>query len=154
MERKYITENRLGRERLEKLVDGITEQELRLTLYTEGWTIASALAHLAFWDMRRLLLVRKWEKEGVSPSPIDEYLVNDALLPFFLALDPRKAADLSVSIARELDRELERLSPELLATISSLGDRHALDRSVHRRMHLDDIDKILGAMRKMPGYEV
>jgi hypothetical protein len=143
MERKDVAENKLGRERLKKLVSRITDDELRLQLYTEGWTVAVALAHLAFWDQRRLLLVRRWEKEGISPSPVDENLVNDALLPFFLALNPRKAAELAVSIAGELDRELEGLPSDLIEGIDKLGDRHALNRSIHRKMHLDEIEKLL-----------
>jgi hypothetical protein len=154
MGRSYIAVNRQERERLQKLVNGITDDELRLTLYVEGWTIAAALAHLAFWDRRRLLLVRKWGKEGISPSPLDENLVNDALLPFFLALNPRRAADLAVTIAQKLDRELEQLSPEMIEAIDRLGDRHTLDRAIHRKMHLDDIDKVLSTTRKTPGYEV
>jgi hypothetical protein len=144
MVRKYIAENKLGRERLQKLVGKITDDELRLQVYAEGWTVAAALAHLAFWDQRRLLLVRRWEKEGISPSPADENLINDALLPFFLALNPRKAAEMAVSIAGELDRELEGLPSDLVEAISQLGDRHALDRSIHRKMHLDEIEKLLG----------
>ena len=82
MERIYIDENKRERERLRKLVKGITDGELSLVLYKEGWTIAVALAHLAFWDQRRLVLVRKWKQQGVSPSPIDEDVINDATLPF------------------------------------------------------------------------
>jgi hypothetical protein len=143
MGRSYIAENRESRERMQKLVNSLTEEDLNLILYKEGWTIAAALAHIAFWDQRRLLLVRKWLKEGISPSVIDENLVNDALVTFFLALPPRKAADLAISIAAELDNELERLTDSLVETISGLGDRHALNRAIHRKMHLDDIDKLL-----------
>jgi hypothetical protein len=143
MDRSYMVENTLSRERLDKLVKGIKDEELTLSLYTEGWTIAAALAHLAFWDQRRLLLVRKWKQNGITPSPIDEDLINDTLVTFFLALAPRKAAGLSLSIAQELDRELEVLPAGLVEEINKLGDRHALNRGIHRKMHLDDIEKRL-----------
>jgi hypothetical protein len=147
MERTYIAENKRERERLRKLVNVITDEELTLILYQEGWTIAVALAHLAFWDQRRLVLVRKWKQQGVSPSPgeVDALsdtivdMINDTLVPFFLELPPRKAASMAVSIAEEIDRELENLSPEIADAITSLGDHHALNRSIHRKMHLDDI---------------
>jgi hypothetical protein len=147
MERQFVIENARERERLRKLVDGMTDEELNLIIYKEGWTIAVALAHLAFWDERRLLLVRKWKQKGVSPSPFDEDIINDVLLPFLLAIPPRKAANLSILTAETLDHELEETSPELITAIESLGDRHALNRSIHRKMHLDEIEALLKAKR-------
>ena len=143
MERTFVSENTRERERLRALVDRITDEELGLILYDEGWTVAVALAHLAFWDQRRLVLVRKWKQQGVTPSPIDDDITNDALVPFLLALHPRVAANLSISSAEALDRELEGASPDLVTAIESLGDRHALNRSIHRRMHLDEIESLL-----------
>jgi len=147
MERQFVMKNARARERLRKLVDSITDEELKLIIYKEGWTIAVALAHLAFWDERRRVLVRKWKQKGVSPSPFDEYIVNNALLPFLLAIPPRKAANLAIITAEALDRELEELSPDLVTAIKSLGDRHALNRSIHRKMHLDEIEVLLKAKR-------
>ena len=146
MDNAYIQENRKQKERLSRLVNEISDRELSLKLYSEGWTVAVALAHLAFWDQRRLLLVRKWEKEGYNPAAYNDdttNLINDILLPFFLALDPRKAARMAVLIAEELDRELEKISPDLKEALLKSGDRHALNRGVHRKMHLDEIDKLL-----------
>jgi hypothetical protein len=129
-------------------VNGITDEELTLTLYKEGWTVAVALAHLAFWDMRRVVLLKKWKQSGVKPSPADTDTINDMLVPFFLALPPRKAAGLVISTAEELDSQFEALSPELAEAILSLGDPNALNRSRHRKMHLDDIDNLLKSHRK------
>ena len=147
MERQFVMKNARARERLRKLVDSITDEELKLIIYKEGWTIAVALAHLAFWDERRRVLVRKWKQKGVTSSPFDEYIVNNALLPFLLAIPPRKAANLAIITAEALDRELEELSPDLVTAIKSLGDRHALNRSIHRKMHLDEIEVLLKAKR-------
>ena len=147
MERQFVIENARERERLRKLVNEMTDKELTIIIYKEGWTIAAALAHLAFWDERRLLLVRKWKQKGVTPSPYDEYIINNALLPFLLAIPPRKAADLSILTAETLDHELEEVSPELITAIESLGDRHALNRSIHRKMHLDEIENLLKTKR-------
>jgi hypothetical protein len=125
----------------------MTDKELTLIIYKEGWTIAVALAHLAFWDERRRLLVRKWKQKGVTPSPYDEYIINNALLPFLLAIPPRKAANLAIITAEALDHELEELSPDMITAIKSLGDRHALNRSIHRKMHLDEIENFLKTKR-------
>jgi hypothetical protein len=142
MIRQFAAENARERERLRNLVNEITDEELTLALNIEGWTVAVALAHLAFWDERRLVLVRKWKKKGVTPSPIDGDIVNDALVPLLLAIPPRKAADLSILMAEALDRELEEASPDLIAAIEALGDSHALNRSIHRKMHLDEIEAL------------
>ncbi len=58
MERQYINDNNFERERLIKLVNKITDKELKLVIYKDGWTIAVALGHLAFWDERRRLLIK------------------------------------------------------------------------------------------------
>jgi hypothetical protein len=151
MERAYIAENKRERGRLRKLVNRITDEELTLIIYKEGWTVAVALAHLAFWDKRRLSLLRKWQQQGVkSPLMDDEAVdvINDALLPFFLELPPRKAAEFLVTMAEEIDAELQKLSSDLVNEINNLGDRHALNRSIHRKMHLDEIEILLKTGRK------
>ncbi|MGA9695545.1 MAG: maleylpyruvate isomerase N-terminal domain-containing protein, partial [Dehalococcoidales bacterium] len=115
MEQNYITANKKERERLRKMVQGMTDEELKLVIYKEGWTVAVALAHLAFWDRRRVVLMQKWQKQGVSPSSTSDELVdiiNDSLLPFFLELPPRQAAEMAVSIAEQVDREIEKLATE------------------------------------------
>ena len=143
MTRQFVAENARERERLRNLINKITDKELTLALNVEGWTVAVALAHLAFWDERRLVLIRKWKEKGVTQSPVDEAIVNDAMLPLLLAIPPRKAARLSILTAEALDRELEEASPDLIGAIESLGDSHALHRSIHRKMHLDEIEAFL-----------
>ncbi len=146
MNNSYIEENDRERKRLIDLVNRITDRELSKQVYVEGWTVAVVFAHLAFWDERRIWLLRRWKKDGVRQSAYDDYItdmMNDSLLPFFLALEPRKAANMAVSIAEELDREIAGLSPKMVKAIEALGDPHALDRSIHRKLHLDEIDKLL-----------
>ncbi len=140
MTKKFVNNNAKASERLRSFVNKATDNELKLVIYKEGWTIAAALAHLAFWDQRRLILIKKWKKDGITPSPIDESVINDSLLPFLLAIPPRKAAEMAVNTAVALDRELEGISPELIKAIEALGDEHALDRSIHRKIHLDEIE--------------
>jgi hypothetical protein len=142
----YSVENQRERKRLEQMVRQMTDSELTRQLYTEGWTVAVALAHLAFWDQRRLVLLRKWQKEGYKNPDFDDdttNLINDTLLPFFLALEPRQAANMAVRIAEELDQALEKISPVLRDTLQNSGDQHALNRGIHRKMHLDEIVNLL-----------
>lgn len=147
MKKEYLDSNNRERERLISLVNRLTDKELNMVLYKEGWTIAVALAHIAFWDMRRIVLLKKWRQEGVAPSPTDDDVFNDTTLPFFLKLDPREAARMAVRNALILDQELEKLSPEMITAIESQKDRHALNRGLHRKMHLDDIEALLRQSR-------
>jgi hypothetical protein len=148
MDKSYIVENKRERERLHALISGITNEELTLILYEEGWTVAVTLAHLAFWDMRCMILAEKWKQSGIKLSPIDTDTINDVLVPFFLAIPPGKAAALSISTAEALDRALEELPPDLVDAIPNTGDSITTNRSVHRKMHLDDIEKLLTTHRE------
>ena len=142
MDRQFIEENAKERERLRSLVERLSDEQLSIPL-EDGWTIAVALAHLAFWDQRSLALMRKWKSTGVTPSPIDIDVTNDSLLPLWLALPPRSAAKLAVTSAEAIDREIEEAPSELISEIQKLGDKFRLHRSVHRKMHLDRIEEFL-----------
>jgi len=142
MDRPFVEENAKARERLRSFVVRITDEELNLPLGND-WTIAVALAHLAFWDQRSLVLMRKWKQSGVEPSPIDIDVTNDSLLPLWRAMPPRVAAELAVSSAEAIDRELQEASSDLIDAIESLGEKFRLYRSIHRKLHLDEIAEAL-----------
>jgi hypothetical protein len=144
MDRSFVAENERERIRLQSQVDRMTDEELSSPMW-EGWTIAAAFAHLAFWDQGALVLMRKWKKTGVSPSPIDEDVTNDSLLSLCLAIPSRIAARLAVSAAEAIDLELERASDNLITDIGKLGNRFRLYRSDHRKDHLDQIENLLRA---------
>lgn len=143
MDRPFVEENAKARERLGSLVAGLTDEELSLPL-GDDWTIALALAHLAFWDQRSLVLMQKWKQSGAERSPIDIDVTNDSLLPIWRAIPPRAAADLAVSSAEAIDRELQEASSDLIDAIESLGEKFRLYRSMHRKLHLDEIEAVLG----------
>ncbi|MGD2096925.1 MAG: DinB family protein [Desulfobacterales bacterium] len=147
MERLFVADNARELDRLRALTERLTDEELIFPI-GNGWTIAVALAHLAFWDQRALFLLRKWKKDGVEASPIDIDITNDALLPLWLAVPPRKAANLAISSAEAIDRELEEAPTELINEIVSLGEKFRLYRSFHRKQHLDEIEEYLNDMGK------
>ena len=142
MDQSFIAENTKERKRLRSLVERLTDEELKLPLGND-WTIAVALAHLSFWDQRSLLLMQKWKESGVEPSPIDIDITNDSLLSLWLAIPPRSAANLAISSAKAIDCELEEASLDLITEIESLGEKFRLYRSIHRKLHLDEIEEIL-----------
>lgn len=143
MERSFVKENARERERLVSLVERLTDEELNLPI-GDDWTVAIALAHLSFWDQRSLFIIRKWKKSGsVESSPIDIDVTNDSLLSLWRALGPRVAANLAVSSAQEVDRELEDTPSDLIAKIEGIGEKNRVYRSFHRKMHIDQIEELL-----------
>ena len=142
MDRPFVVENARERERLVRLVNRITDEELRFPMW-EGWTIAAALAHLSFWDQRALVLMKKWKISGVASSPIDDDVTNDSILPLCSAISPRVAARLAVSAAEAIDFELENAKEDLITDIWQLGEKFRLYRSKHRKLHLDQIEGLL-----------
>jgi len=138
MERPFVKENTRECKRLISLVDRLTDEELNLPLGND-WTIAIALA---LWDQRSLFLIRKWKKsESVEFSPIDTEVTNDSLLFLWRALEPRVAANLAVSSAEEVDRELEDTTSDMISKIEGIGEKNRVYRSIHRKMHLDQIEE-------------
>jgi len=147
MKPQWAIDNARERERLRKFVDTITDKELKLVIYKEGWTIAVALGHIAFWDERRRVMLKIWKQKGVAQSPYIEDIVNDTLIPLLLLIPPRKAAGLAVETADALDKELEELSPEMLKDIEALKEPFALNRGIHRKMHMHEIETFLKARK-------
>ena len=141
----YIEANRVQRERLKALVAKLSDDDLRREVGA-GWTVAATLAHIAFWDQRVLKLLHRFERQGVGPSPqpADVDAINDAAKALCLALPPRTAAQLAVSTAEELDRELEKLPDDMLEELAGAGHPIKLLRAEHREYHLDEIEQMIG----------
>jgi hypothetical protein len=145
VDRSYIGENDRERERLEALVARSSDADLARAM-PAGWTVASVLAHAAFWDQRIAVLIERWQRRGVVPSPeegSEVEWINDSAKPMFLALPPRVAADLAVAIARKVDALVAALTDEWVRTIVDANVIN-LVRADHRREHLDEIEAALG----------
>ena len=142
----YSEQNTQSRRRLETLVRGLSEEDFaRSTDY--GWTVSAILAHLAFWDLRMSAILQRWQAEGLDPSPIDMMVVNDALKVICHAMEPRAAAELALSAAEKIDRELEALMAEQAKEIeehaAATETQFRMNRSLHRDGHLNDIEALL-----------
>ncbi len=146
----FFEENAASLRRLEALALRLSDADLtRSTSY--GWTVAALLAHLAFWDLRVLVLLRRWKEKGVDPSPIDSDAMNGALRPLCLAIDPRAAVELCLSSAEAVDAELETITPELVQAIQASSNHFRLSRALHRNDHLNDIENLLRTSRELAG---
>ena len=150
MQQAHVASNAGELERLRSIVSQATEHDLGQAL-SNGWTISATLAHLAFWD--RLVLAR-WEdaeKRGdLLPPVLDDAvqdLVNAAAIHQWRLLPARIAGLEAIRAAEAVDAFLVRLTPAALS-VAIVASRPALiDRSIHRREHLDEIGRLLEAGR-------
>jgi hypothetical protein len=99
---------------------------------------------------RIIALIEAWRKAGVGapPKDVDESQVdwiNDATKPLLLAVAPRRAAELtlSLSIAETTDRMLAELPEDFLAANGKAGSPVNVHRAEHRRDHIDEIETAL-----------
>lgn len=146
VDRPYVAENDAERERLRTLVGRLSDQDLARPMEA-GWTVAGVLAHVAFWDQRIVVLLDEWERKGSSWAPPleaarDVDWINDAAKALCLALPPRVAAELALSVAETVDRRVAAVSDALIQANARAG---ALNwrRAAHRREHLDEIERML-----------
>jgi hypothetical protein len=146
----FVEEHAASRRRLQELVARLTPADFARATRS-GWTISALLAHLAFWDNRVLVLLRRWKAQGVDESPIDPDAMNDALRPLFLAMDPEVAAQLCLSSARAVDADLETVTSSLAQEIEASSTYFRFNRALHRDDHLNEIENLLGAQRSGEG---
>jgi Mycothiol maleylpyruvate isomerase N-terminal domain len=142
-DRSYVAKNDNERARLRSLVARASDADLAKPM-PAGWTVASVLGHLAFWDQRILVLADAWER-GIAPpvyNQEDVDWINDAGKPFLLALPPRKAAELAVAIADQVDRRVASFSATFIAQNIAAGSPLNLTRAEHRKEHLDEIERV------------
>jgi hypothetical protein len=142
----YSQQNAESRRHLEVLARQLSDQDLiRSTDY--GWTVSALLAHLAFWDQRMLMILRRWLTEGFDNSPIDSAVVNDSLRVICHALEPRTAVELCLSSAEAVDAEFDKLTPELVKQLedhaAATQTQFRMNRALHREDHVKDIEALL-----------
>lgn len=150
IDRSYVADNDAERGRLRVLVRRLGDRDLARPM-DAGWTVAAVLAHMAFWDQRIVALLDEWERKGPTWTPPledarDVDWVNDSAKLLCLALPPRVAADLALSVAETVDRRVAAVSDALLEANAQAG---ALNwrRAEHRREHLDEIEEALRPIR-------
>ena len=146
-DRAYVAENEVERKRLASLVARLSDQDLARPM-PGGWTVASVLGHVAFWDQRIIALVESGGRPAWAhrPRTLDESQVdwiNDATKPLLLAVAPRRAAELTVRIAESTDRMLAELPEDFLAANGKAGSPVNVHRAEHRREHIDEIETAL-----------
>jgi hypothetical protein len=144
IDRTFQAKNARERERLKALVGRLSEADLRRPV-SHGWTVADSLVHLAFWDLRAVILMDRYERDGVTPSPADTDVVNESVQVLGQAIPPRAAATLAAEAAERVDRRLEALPDRILEGLAPAGQPFSPTRHVHRAEHLDEIERALHA---------
>ncbi len=143
MSNSYMAQNIAERERLRTMVARMSESDLTREV-EHGWTVAAVLVHLAFWDRQRLFTLKRWLQDGQLLLPGEPDVINDAVAVISKAIPPHEAALLAVEAAEALDYELEQLTPEQVAALEAAGMTRLLNRSLHRRDHLEQIERAVG----------
>ena len=143
IDQSFIERNRASTERIRALAARLTDAEMQQPV-GEHWTVAIALAHLAFWDRRVMYVLDMTERDGALFIPEIDIFVNDLSLPLWAAIPPREAARIAIETAAELDRRLEDFPPALLEEIHTYNKRWVV-RALHRGEHLDEVDAALKA---------
>jgi DinB superfamily len=145
-DRSYIEANTRERERMRALVEGLDDDALNVPV-NEYWTVAGVLGHIAYWDIRVLVLAEKIERgEPWAPGDVepDGDWLNDSTRPLIHAIRPRDAAELAVRIAEETDARVAELPLARLYPRDPDSPIYA-GRGEHRGEHLGEIEAALRA---------
>src|SRR5438132_9740652 len=104
-ERSYIDANTRERERLRALVEGLDDDALTASV-NEYWTVAGVLGHIAYWDIRELVLAEKVGRDepgAPGDAEPDGAWLNDSPRPLIHSIPPRHAAPMALRIAEGTD---------------------------------------------------
>jgi hypothetical protein len=138
----YTDANTVEREHMMGLATQLTDEDLGQPL-PSGWTVSGVFAHLAWWDIRGLTLLRLWAARGITPSPIDTHLINEVTRQLCVAIPPRAAVQMALDAAAAIDDEIAHLDAAFLQQVEANGTTVHLDRAAHRRAHLQAIEQAL-----------
>lgn len=128
-------------ERLKALATSISDDDLERSL-GGGWVVATAFAHLAFWDRRQALVLGRYIETGTVIEEDDT--VNPSLEPLLFALPPRRTTELAVQAAELVNATVEGLDDATRSTIEGGEHDYLARRWGHREEHLAQIEAGLG----------
>jgi hypothetical protein len=143
MSNAYSEQNAAWREKLIAVTRRLSDADLGRAAGGPGWTVAGLLGHLAFYDLRASVLLARWKKDGITASPNDVDIVNDATKPLFNAVDHHEIRRLVVEAATTIDAAIDALDPAFVAKVEAEGKPVRLNRAAHRELHLEQIEKAL-----------
>lgn len=141
---RFIQDNDRQRERLREFINSVDDDALAAPA-NEYWTVAGVLGHMAYWDIRVLVLAEKIDRgEPWAPGdaePDGDWL-NDSTQPLIHAIAPREAARFALRIAEETDARVAELPLDRMAPLDPESPISP-DRWEHRGDHLDELEQVL-----------
>lgn len=149
MEHSYTQRNAASLDRLRALIRRLTDADLARDL-GDGWTVAVALAHLAFWDRYQ---AARWSEAAKAALPLPEEVgeatdnvVNVASLESWRSTPPRVAAEQALAAAEHIDQLVAAVDAALAAQLLAAGRTtllDLLDRTGHWNEHIEQIEAAL-----------
>lgn len=130
--------------RLRELTASLTPDDLARSL-GGGWTVAVALVHLAFWDVRQHAALREFATTGALAGDASDDAVNGGLERVAQRVDPAAAAGLAIEAAEAVDATIAGLDAGLRAPLLGGEDAYMIRRWAHREEHLEQIEAGLRA---------
>lgn len=106
-----------------------------------GWTVAFALVHLAFWDVRQDVALQRYVRGDDFPA--EDVTTNATLEEIAPLFDTGAAGDMAVRAAEQLDATLEALTGDQLEALRQAGVAYAIERWRHREDHAAQIEAVL-----------
>ncbi|MGA2137131.1 MAG: maleylpyruvate isomerase N-terminal domain-containing protein [Bryobacteraceae bacterium] len=139
----FTRENETALQELAALIARLDERSYALPVGS-GWTVASQLCHLAFWDQRVAHLVSRWrggrfELSNLTGLSVDS--INQGVQTLARAIPGAAAARLALESADAADSQVAGASPELVDQILGAGLAWVLERYSHRRAHVRQIQE-------------
>jgi uncharacterized damage-inducible protein DinB len=153
-DRSFQRANDESRQRLTRLTETLTPAQMQVDL-GEGWTVTSALAHMAFWDRWQAerwsqSLAGKWTSADESVIAA-EHLANVALHPFWAGLEADYVPALAVAAATRIDSLIAAAPDSVVDAIEGTPSAYLLHRYRHRNEHLDHIDRSIAEADRSGG---
>ncbi len=135
--------NAAATERLRALVEGLGAQDLERSL-GGGWVVATALAHLAFWDGRQRAALEHFAATGEQLGEEADDATNAGLEAIWPAVEAASAGRLAIEAAASVDAVAATLDEAQVAALEAGGSAYQVRRHDHRAEHIDQIEAGLG----------
>lgn len=143
MTNDHNARNRMSRERLEAVVSRLGNRDLTVD---GDWTAAGLLGHLAFWDGFAFARLDRHLRDGAPLELGSEKLadhINAAAMAQWHDTEVAVAGRRAVAAANAIEGVVAKVPAEVVDRVKSLGKPFILDRSAHRKEHLDQIERAL-----------
>jgi hypothetical protein len=145
MNPSYLDDNDASRAWVRDFVAGLSDQAMAHAV-GEHWTVGVGLMHLAFWDRQWCAKLEEWERNNeVVIPPLGEAInrLNDGMLVWWRSITPAQARHEVVAAAEAMDAKIRNLPQHIAEAVLAARPR-TLERAIHRKEHLGEIQQALG----------